>query len=79
MRNICDFKNVAKIGRLLVGNGLESNEVDFEGHAGPDQEPMETTNHLCDAGVHVDFGYRMYSVPGGTNVLVGQHTVNIYH
>ena len=33
--------------------------------AGPDQEPIETTNHLCDAGVHVGFCYRMYSVQGG--------------
>ena len=30
-----------------------------------DREPMETTDHLCDAGVHVGFGYRMDSVPEG--------------
>ena len=45
-----------------MGYGLESKEVDYKVHAVPDQE---TTNHLCDAGLHVGFGYRMYSVPGG--------------
>ena len=35
----------------MLGNGLESNEVDFEVDAGPDLEPMETTNHLCDVDV----------------------------
>ena len=48
-----------------MGKGFESNQVEFEVDAGPDREPMETTNHLCDAGVQVGFGYRMYSVPGG--------------
>ena len=58
MRNTSDFENVPKRGWQLVGNGLESNEVDFEVDAGPDREPMETTNHLCDAGVHMGFGFR---------------------
>ena len=53
MRNISDFENVPKRGWLLVGNGLESNEVDFEGDAGPDREQMETTKHLCDAVIDI--------------------------
>ena len=48
-----------------MGNGLESNKVDFKVDVGPDREPMEMTNHLCDAGVRVSFGYRMYSIQGG--------------
>ena len=48
-----------------MGNDLESKEVDFEVNARPDREPMEMTNHLRDAGVHVGFGYRMYSVQRG--------------
>ena len=47
------------------GQWPESNEVDFKVNAGPDREPMGTTNHLCDSGVQVGFGNRMYSVPGG--------------
>ena len=41
LRNISDFKNVPKRGWLLVGNGLESNEVDFKVDAGPDRETVE--------------------------------------
>ena len=26
---------------------------------------MEINKHLCDAGVHMGFGYRMYSIQGG--------------
>ena len=48
-----------------MGNGLEINEVDFKVNAGPDREPMEITNHICHAGVHVGFNYRMYSIQGG--------------
>ena len=48
-----------------MGNCHESNKVDFEVDAGLDLEPMEPTNHLCDSGVQVGFGYRMYSVSGG--------------
>ena len=40
LRNISDFENVLKRGRLLVGDGLESNEVDFKMDAGSDREPM---------------------------------------
>ena len=54
-------RNVPKRGWLLVGNGLESNEVDFKMDAGPDREP----NCLRDAGVHVGFGYRMDSIQRG--------------
>ena len=39
----------------------------MEMDAGPDCEPMETMNHLCDAGVHVGFGYRRNSVQRGLN------------
>ena len=46
----------------MVGNGLESNEVDFKVDARPGREPKEITNHLCDADVHVGFNYRMYSI-----------------
>ena len=45
-----------------MGNDLESNEVDFEVDAGPEREPMEMMNHLHDTGVHMGFGFRMYSV-----------------
>ena len=65
MRNIFDFENVPKRGWLLVGNGLESNEVDFKVDAGPDMEPVEISNCLCDAGLHVGFGYRMDSIQRG--------------
>ena len=41
-----------------MGNGLESNEVDFKVDEGPDREPMEINKHLRDAGVHV--GYNVY-------------------
>ena len=44
------------------GCGLESNEVEFKVDAGRDREPMEINKHLWDAGVHVGFGYRMYSI-----------------
>ena len=53
-----------------MGNGLERNEVDFEVNAGPGREPMETTNHLHDAGVHINFGNSMYNVPGGLSPKV---------
>ena len=36
-----------------MGNGLESNEVNFKVDAGPDREPVEISDCLCDAGVHV--------------------------
>ena len=62
MRNISDLKNVPK---MLVGDCLESNEADFKVDAGPDREPMEILNHLCDAGVHVGFGYRIDSIQRG--------------
>ena len=32
---------------------------------GPDREPMEISDRLCDAGVHVDFGYLMNSIQRG--------------
>ena len=48
-----------------MGNGLKSNEVDFKVDAGPDREPVEISNCLCDAGVHVGFGYRMDSIQRG--------------
>ena len=48
-----------------MGNGFETNEVNFKVDAGPDREPMEITNQLHDAGVHVGFGYKMYSIQGG--------------
>ena len=51
-----------------MGNGLESNEVDFKVDAGPDMEPVEISNCLRDAGVHVGFGYKMDSIQRG---LVG--------
>ena len=53
-----------------MGNRLESNEVDFRVDAEPDRELImliETMHHLCDAGVYVRFGFRMYSVQGGLN------------
>ena len=33
--------------------------------AGPDREPIEISNHIFDAGVHVGFGYRMNSIQRG--------------
>ena len=48
-----------------MGNGLKCNEVDFKVEAGPDREPVEFFNCLCDAGVHVGFGYRMDSIQRG--------------
>ena len=69
MRNISDFENVPKRGWLLVGKGLKGNDVDFEVDACSDQETMERTNHLHDACVHVGFGYRMYSEPGGGDTI----------
>ena len=65
MRNISDLENVPKRGWLLVGNGLESNEVYFKVDAAPDRESVEISNCLCDAGVHVGFGYRMDSLQRG--------------
>ena len=62
MRNISDFENVPKRVWLLVGNGLESNEVDFKVDAEPDREPVEISDCLRDAGVHVGFGYRIDSI-----------------
>ena len=44
---ISDFENIPK--RLLVGDDLESTEVDFKVDARPDREPMEISNHLRDA------------------------------
>ena len=32
---------------------------------GPDREPMEISDRLCDAGVHVGFGYLMNSIQRG--------------
>ena len=46
LRNISDFENVPKRGWLLVGNGLENNEVDFKVDAGPDREPVEISVSL---------------------------------
>ena len=48
-----------------MGNGLESNEVDFKVDVGPDRDPMEISNHLCDAGVHVGFGNSTNSLQRG--------------
>ena len=45
-----------------MGDGLESNEVDFKVDSGPDSGPMEISNHLQDASVHVGFGYRINSI-----------------
>ena len=59
MRNISDFGNVPKERVVVGGQWFESNEVDFEVDAGQDREPIETTNHLCDAGIHMGFGYRV--------------------
>ena len=41
MWNISDFEKIQKRGRLLEGDGLESNEVNFKMDAGPDREPVE--------------------------------------
>ena len=48
-----------------MGNGIEGNEVYFKVDAGPDREPVEISNCLRDAGVHVGFGYRMDSIQRG--------------
>ena len=62
MRNISNFEKIPKRGQLLESDGLVSNKVDFEMDAGPDREPVEISDCLCDAGVHVGFGYRMDSI-----------------
>ena len=48
-----------------MGNGIESNEVDFKVDAGLDRQQMQISNHLRHAGVHVSFGYRMNSIQSG--------------
>ena len=50
MRNIFDFGKIPKIGWLLEGDGLKSNEVGFKVE-GPDREPVEGIKYFCDAGV----------------------------
>ena len=37
------------------GNGLKSNEVHFKVE-GPDREPLESIEYLCDAGVFGGLG-----------------------
>ena len=65
MRNISNFEKILKRGRLLEGDGLVSNKVDFEMDAGPDQMPVQSTNNFCDAIVLLGLSNGTYSVPWG--------------
>ena len=46
--------------RLLDGDGLESNKVDFELDVGPDWKPVYILNNFVDAGVFIGLVYRTY-------------------
>lgn len=43
--NISDFEKIIKIGRLLEGDGLESNEVNFKVDADPGRGPKPIDMH----------------------------------
>ena len=56
MRNISNFKKILERGRLLEGDNLVGNKVDFEIEAGPDRKPVQITNVFCDDGVFIGLG-----------------------
>ena len=51
MTNLSDFDQIPKRGRLLEGNGLKGNEVDYTVNARQHMEPFDSTKYLFDAGV----------------------------
>ena len=55
MRNISNFEKIPKRGRLLEGDGLVINKVDFEMDAGPDWKRVQI-NDFYDAGEFIVLG-----------------------
>ena len=58
MRNLYNFVKFPKRGRLLEGDSLVSNKVDFKMDARPDREPVQITNEFSNAGVFIGLCYR---------------------
>ena len=65
MRNISNFEKIPERGRLLEGDGLVSNKVDFKMKVRPDREPVQIMKGFCDARRFLRLGYGTNCVPAG--------------